>query len=214
MITAENIDQLRALKGAPLSILVAMMLAHSPIGVDHLVVATGWGKDKVREGLSVLHSKGLATPLMRYNGWELTARAQQLSLFEGDKIALADPSSSAAPHRSSQPTYLSSSSSSPEGEKIALADPEIIQALHHAGIGEPVAHQLATLPHITLEYIQAHVLKAKEDHIPPGLLIHRMRSGDQQPALNANGHLEGCICEECHRISFKNSMELFNVESI
>ncbi len=198
-ITAEQIDQLRALKGAPLSLLFALFLAGAPIGRDQLVIATGWGRDKVTEGLSVLQAKGLASPLMRYNGWELTARAHQLTIFEGEKTALDTPATTAPTHNLSLPTIKSSSSSEHEGEKIALANPAVFEELHLAGIGEPVASQLASLAHVTPQYIRAHTLKAREDRIQTGLLIHRIRSNDLQPELNDWGHLSTCNCSTCNR---------------
>jgi len=53
--------------------------------------------------------------------------------------------------------------------------------LHQAGIYEPTASQLARMPHVTLEYVQAHVRKAQREKTDTGLLIHRIRSQDPLP---------------------------------
>jgi hypothetical protein len=186
-LSSEQVHQLRALKGAPISILFALLLSQSPLGRDQLVLVTGWGRDKVTEGLAVLQTLGLAAPLMRFNGWELTCRARQMNLFEGDKIALEDPSSTAVTHVLPV-SSISSSSSRYEGDKIALANPEILHALREAGIGEPVATQLAIMPHVNKSYIMAHAMRAKADQISKGLLIHR--------------HLDGCECHRCERLKY------------
>jgi hypothetical protein len=208
-LTTEQINHLRALKGAPLSILFALLLANSPIGRDQLVLVTGWGRDKVTEGLGVLQSLGLASPLMRYNGWELTAHARQFTLFEGEKIALDSTTASAALNNTTLSTMLVEAVVvEGEGDKIAL-DPEVLKALRAAGIGEPMASRLAVLPHVTLEYIQSHALLAKEEKINTGLLIHRIRSADPAPRLNKFGHLETCNCERCKSYRYAEANERF-----
>jgi len=77
---------------------------------------------------------------------------------------------------------------------------EAVEALREAGIGEPTRSRLAVLPHVTASYVRAHALLAARDGIRSGLLIHRLRSGDEAPKLNAQGHLPGCKCESCGRL--------------
>ena len=63
------------------------------------------------------------------------------------------------------------------------------QLLHAAGIGEPTATVLAHLDWMTPEYIRAHVSYALKNHLPTGLLIHRMRSNDLAPQEEEPGYL-------------------------
>jgi len=77
---------------------------------------------------------------------------------------------------------------------------EAVEALREAGIGEPTRSRLAVLPHVTASYVRAHALLAARDGIRSGLLVHRLRSGDEAPKLNAQGHLRDCKCESCGRL--------------
>ena len=62
-------------------------------------------------------------------------------------------------------------------------DPAVLLALRQAGIGEPTASRLAAMAHVDLEYVQAHVRRARRESTPVALLIHRMRAGDPAPAM-------------------------------
>lgn len=69
-------------------------------------------------------------------------------------------------------------------------------ALCKIGIrGEKMLRELASLKHITPEYILAHAALAKRQNNNVGLLIHRIRSGDAMP--KNGGHRKGCQCEKC-----------------
>lgn len=73
---------MRALKGAPASLVLAMLLMPQrvSVGVMEFTTITGYGKDAVRNGLQTLESLGMVQQLGRYQQWALTAKAQQLGL--------------------------------------------------------------------------------------------------------------------------------------
>jgi hypothetical protein len=83
------------------------------------------------------------------------------------------------------------------GEDTVQVSPEILKALHQAGIFEPTARELACLPHVTLQYVQAHAAKARREQIGTGLLIHRIRSRDPLPEDpdNRNRYISGEYAE-------------------
>jgi hypothetical protein len=74
---------LRALRGAPLSCLLALALTRRPSGSGWLTTLTGYRKDSVAAALRLLEQLGLAQSEGRYDGWRLTAGAWELSLFGG-----------------------------------------------------------------------------------------------------------------------------------
>ncbi len=75
-----SIAFLRALKGAPLSVLVALaMFGRS--GTSALEIATGYNTEAVAKALRALAGMGYVENLGRYNGWRLTSAAVQLPLF-------------------------------------------------------------------------------------------------------------------------------------
>lgn len=77
---AQKIQILRSLRGAPLTILVAMMLFHRSLGVDDLEMVTGIGDDTVRRSLASLESMGYVSRMTRKRGYVLTALARQMML--------------------------------------------------------------------------------------------------------------------------------------
>jgi hypothetical protein len=90
---------LRALRGAPLSCLLALALTRRPSGSGWLTTLTGYRKDSVAAALRLLEQLGLVQNEGRYNGWRLTAGAWRLSLFGGGREAAekADAPSATSP---------------------------------------------------------------------------------------------------------------------
>ena len=89
-----SLATLRALKGAPLSILIAMVLAQQPVGEKWLVTITGYSPNTVRTGLSFLEETQMVGRNGRYSGYVLMDKAFQLpipgaDLGERQKMTLA-----------------------------------------------------------------------------------------------------------------------------
>jgi len=88
---------LRALKGAPLSCLVALLTSEGAVTRAWLCRATGYCKRTVSEALETLADWGLATAAPEGDGWLLTEAVSQLGLLpetqktakEGDQPAAA-----------------------------------------------------------------------------------------------------------------------------
>jgi hypothetical protein len=59
----------------------------------------------------------------------------------------------------------------------------MLKALYECGIREPTASELVELPHMTPEYLQAHVQAARAHGLRIGSAIENMRLG--APALHA-----------------------------
>lgn len=58
----------------------------------------------------------------------------------------------------------------PENPQLA----DNLRALHKAGIREPAAARLARLPHVTPEYVTAHVEQANAQGFELGIAIYRI----------------------------------------
>lgn len=189
----QTLEVLRALKGAPLSILVAFLVLQEPLGHDYLVRLTGWSKDKVTEGLLVLQDMGFAEPIpgKRYSGWVLTDRVHQLEIFRSTH-KISDSTLTTTALTNKEPYILSSSSKAVECEKIGLdirEKYEVIDILHEAGIFGRTAVELANNSWVTKEYAIEHIKKAKREHKPVPLLIHRMREHDPMPEVEADEYV-------------------------
>jgi hypothetical protein len=71
---------LRALKGAPISIVIALKLANQPVGAAWLIVATGYSHGAISRALRVLCELQIVQPISRCNGWTLSEGGSQLLL--------------------------------------------------------------------------------------------------------------------------------------
>jgi hypothetical protein len=179
-----SITLLRSIKGAPLSILVALFLSVDPIGHDYLCRVTGYSKDSVTNGLQILNDLGLASPLpgKRYCGWMLSAKAKQLELFAGSPNFQDSNNTTTSDEHSL--TILSSSSTPSESVFSGLEMSEkleITKELRNAKIYGITAMKLAKDPFITLDYVKAHIAKAKREKTDTALLIYRMKEHDPMP---------------------------------
>lgn len=97
----------------------------------------------------------------------------------GQSARSGQPAGKKRPGRSRRST-LEKESTQPRNDS-PQPPAEVLKALHQAGIYEPTAGELARMPHVTLEYVQAHARKAQREQITIGLLIHRIRSQDPLP---------------------------------
>lgn len=113
-----SIELLRALRGAPLSCLHALRIAHpTPLDRTQLCMMTNYRKDEVTEAMRLLCDLyGFATRIGRYAGWILTQVGVQLHLPGFQQVltqetprALGEGDFSAFPNGSSSSLYISSS---------------------------------------------------------------------------------------------------------
>ena len=221
----ENLISLvRMLKGAPASVLLALIFVHQPVGESWLASVTGYSPMPVRRALIFLAEAGLAQRRGRYSAWSLTEGATQLPLMSDpltDPVKIGVRSSiiraleiSAESTTTATTTIEGSEECSSSRVNRALKSsaqtidpqPELIGMLRQAGIGEPMATRLAGMPHVNAEYLRAHIRKAQQEEIPTALLIHRMRQADPQPETEEErrercrqaGYLSFGICPHCH----------------
>jgi hypothetical protein len=75
-----TVEMLRTLKGAPLSILMAMVLARQPVSAQYLEAVTGYTDKPVQAGLRMLSEFGYITRNGRYD-WQLANTTEQLPLM-------------------------------------------------------------------------------------------------------------------------------------
>ena len=68
MLTSEIVQKINALKGAPASILLALVFSERPLGRDELVIATGYGRDSVTAGIKKIKAMGSISPKQFHDG--------------------------------------------------------------------------------------------------------------------------------------------------
>jgi hypothetical protein len=157
----------QSLKGAPASVLLALAIAGRFMSHQELQLWTRCGKNQVTFALKTLTYLGWAVGRSFRGPWAL---ARPLAMPPTDSSFAANPFKG-----------LSSSSDSLnyiEGEEVLQPSPrrrELIEAMYSAGIREPTASELAELPHVTLEYLQAHIRATRAHGLRIGAAIEAMR---------------------------------------
>ena len=179
---------LRQLKGAPLSIIVALIVVNQPSQAKWLAAITGYSPNIITSALVLLLEMQLVSCNRSRSAWRLTDRAKQLPLVQAleapDRIN-CDPSGTLL-------TYLNNVPEEEiEGKQAAFnemdrvnRDPEIeacLNLLQESGIREPTASIICNMDHVDYLYIDAHIKKAAHDNIDTALLIFRMQSADPIP---------------------------------
>ncbi len=177
-----NLMTLRALKGAPLSIMIALLFANQPAGEGWLVSMTGYSQNTIRAGCKFLMESQLIQRNGRYDSYVLMNGAVQLPLPAGDdgerqKMTLPKVTTTALNKKENE--------NSEEAEAIintgASKNDARLVLLYSAGVREPTASTLLEYAWVTREYVEAHIKKANREGTAVGLLIHRIRSHDPIP---------------------------------
>jgi len=175
---------LRALKGAPLSILIAMLITNQPVGENWLSSITGYSQNTIRKGCQFLIETQMIRRNERYHGYVLTNGAVQLPLGtaemerERQKMTLPSVTTTTAFNRNEKENNEENAVEVRERE--SKNDARLV-LLYSAGIMEPTASKLLKNAWVTLEYLEAHIERANRENTPAGLLIHRIRSHDPKP---------------------------------
>jgi hypothetical protein len=184
---------LRQLKGAPLSVLIALTIVQPRhVSSSWLCGCTGYSHDATTNATSYLREMGFIDCDQQRSSWRIAENAMQLplpvSMISPDNVEDAEK-----PHPAPTTTALNTigrdNRSEAAAEALSLTDAEkphaldVLTILHQAGIGSPTAENLCKLEHMTPEYARAHITKAKEEKKPIPLLIHRMMSRDPAPAI-------------------------------
>jgi len=208
MMTSDQIGLLRSLKGAPASIVLALVFCGHALKNRELEQMTGYSDKPISKGLALLELHRL----VQYNGyaygWSLTAAARQLPLFP-DSL-LGDGQSRNISEVGEFPTSSSSSSSSlltlnghreeeedaAESRRISDFSPRPVdnsvdklrRTLIQAGVGKR-SRKLRELldAGLAIEYVQGHIAARQAaldqgKHYPVGWLIQKLLDGDPVPA--------------------------------
>lgn len=195
------IGTLRQLKGAPLSVLIALTIVKPRlVSSSWLAGCTGYAHDAVTSATWYLKELGYVDCDSHRTNWRLVGDVQQLPL----PVSMLEqaPKNPDAEKPQPDPAYLlklclngkedltevsSSSFNAPDAEKPHPSNSieTCRNLLLDAGIKDPTATDLCKLEHVSYPYLDSHITKAKHDNISIGLLIHRIRSSDPKPDIQS-----------------------------
>ena len=204
-----NKEQIRALKGAPLSIVMALMMAEEAAGEGWLVSVTGYSPNTVRAGCTFLEEIGMIQRNGRYEGYEVTERQRERQFLTLEPVTTTTTFNKKENEISEKKAEVARTGASVfdarkgEAHKDKGAGASVFDArkgkegargpsgasdfdvrlgiLYDAGVMEPTAARLLDYAWVTAEYLEAHIAKAKREGTAIPLLIHRIRSHDPKP---------------------------------
>jgi len=145
-----QIELVRSLKGAPLSILFAMAMAGQAVGAKWLERKTGYGERLIEQGLLLLEEYGFVMRINRYK-WSLADRVKQLPLIVssyecGSRQNDDSQRTTATTAYSKEPVKVVAAAA--ESERSRQID-DSLKELHRAGIHRPTDEKLARLSHVS-----------------------------------------------------------------
>ncbi len=187
-----TLTTLRALKGSPLSILIAMLISKQPVGENWLSSITGYSQNTVRKGCQFLIETQMIRRNERYHGYVLTNGTMQLPLRmaeigERQKMTLPSVTTTTTFNRNekenTEEKAVEVRERASKNDTRTLINDSRLVLLYSAGVMEPTASKLLENAWVTREYLEAHIERANRENTPAGLLIHRIRSHDPKPEV-------------------------------
>ena len=197
----DPIRLLRQLKGAPLSVLMAMVIVRARVSADWLVTITGYTDKPVTQALKLLTAYGWIAKVQ--GGWQISAGVQLPLMFEeSEKFR---PSSSSSNYLSNMSTIEQEQQDRKNSDSY-LANYRTMKA---NGIREPALSRLAALPHVNPEFILAHIKQVRSERGHLGTVVHRIENNwepliiDDEPSQYRR-YADGLFSEELKRSGFQS----------
>ncbi len=214
------IGTLRQLKGAPLSVLIALTIVKPRlVSSSWLAGCTGYATDAITSATWYLKELGFIDCDSHRTNWRLVGDVQQLPL----PMSMLNPEPENPDPEKPDPDPPTTTTTLIDREKIIEVEVEALRnpnpekpesdfhpsprnvcrdLLYFTGIGEPMATKICDMDHVTPEYLDAHIQKANKDEIDIALLIHRIRAKDPMPKDRPSGYDryrdDPWLCNDCY----------------
>lgn len=167
----------RALRGAPITVLVLLILERKPMEMELIRRHTGYSQDTIHEVVGVLSEYGLINQVGRYS-WQAMIGAEQLALGEEEKLDAENAEGAEEEIRSGnigagclessggyidikpRENLLPESRGDSSGKTRAEPDVGVLEACDDCGIEEPARSRLARLRQVSAELVRKHCAEA------------------------------------------------------
>jgi hypothetical protein len=211
----------QSIRGAASSVLWALMITRIPMTNRELQDWTGYSERSITNATRRLVELGWINSYSRFGPWSVAAGRRLLAICASastepfaDPTAISDASTViSASSSSSSGTYLESTNledkelllegeSAESGPKFPPSRHDFSENLHalmEAGIREPAASMLASLPHVTPAYVREHVEQVLAEGQKLGAAIYRMRRGWLPPTKKRGRQAE--VAERIRRFA-------------
>ena len=163
---------LQSLQGKQSTLVLAFLIIRRAMTLDELETCTGLNNDTVRSAVRGLASKGLLAMQRGEHGRQtwLPAGDTFFGRLFGQNPKISDSSSSSSSKLTDSSYLPQEQEESAESEKIGFC----LAACDEFGIREPKRGKISKLDHVTPEFIKAHVMQVRDEHLPLGTAIHRI----------------------------------------
>lgn len=184
MTPVETFTLVRTLKGAPLSILILMLITRQSHTNQFFIRFTGYSDKTVAAALGLLQELSLVAPSP--GGWRLVSDQPFLLQLNTENFR---PSSSGSNNNSISEENLLLP---PDTEKFR----QNIEAFRRLGYDlNPTVDRLARQEHVTPEYIEAHTTRVHAEDQSLGLAIWRMQRQVIAQSQPKRGYASGELAE-------------------
>lgn len=202
----------RELKGAPLSVVVLLMMTGVGMSNGAICNGTGYSDKSVAGALSyleeigmVVHSSGgwrmadgmqLALPMVEETGENLDTNGESRRISDSEPLVNIVVNDSNINDLTTNLSNTSGEESEKFRENLAVMAEQGIRATEKT-------KALARAGHVDALYVLSHVEQVRREGQKIGLAIWRMEKGLERPLLRMeNGHLEGCKCNKCGYVDY------------
>lgn len=165
---SDPIKLLRQLKGAPLAVLMAMLIVRSRCSADWLVTVTGYTDKPITQALKLLNAYGWIAKVS--GGWQVS---------KGVQLPLMFPESEKFRSSSSSSTYLTNVSTieqEQQGRNNSDSFAANYKVMKMNGIREPALSRLSALEHVNPQFILGHIGAVAGERGNLGTAIHRIEN--------------------------------------
>lgn len=177
---------IRALKGAPLSVVVLLMAQTQPVSVTYISSMTGYSYKPVEDALLYLQTMGKVSRVGRY-GWQI-AEAIQPPLATPDDVIDVTPEVEEITEETELPgvgifpsplkkVKLRDTPNSDNLLNLRGRDLQNFQVMQNLGFFGQAAQEVAKLPHVTERMIRYHCATAPNKN----LALFRIKKGWRVP---------------------------------
>jgi hypothetical protein len=174
----DKLDLLPYLKGAAISILLALQFSRKPMSNRKLQKATDYSDKSISLGLEKLKDKGVVR--RSQGGWILA-----FDFFETGYMPTKDSELFRTDGNSSSTTTdINNVNQFNDSIVVDSRKNSAYQALRDAGIYDPKASDLVELKYVTEEFVKAHAEYGKLANNGIGLIINRIEKGEPVPNIN------------------------------
>jgi hypothetical protein len=215
-----TLSLVRELRGSPLTVLVAIVLLEAsgqvPVTAQLLKDVTGYRDHTITDSLHALISPTRQIVVRVNNGWRLAAGFQlPLETESRDNRGFVTSSCSSSNRKSKKIIGILKEQEEESRDIRDIRDPDLFRANYKQslklGIRDPKASELSALPHVTPEFIQAHVDATEAEGRPLGTAIYRIihqwspqidekvteKMKVAKLTAELTGHKPGCKCTDC-----------------